>query len=48
MITKIPKLATTAPTRPFLNWRVETDPSAWVADAALLGVTHSEPYANDP
>ena len=40
--------STTAPSHPFLDWRVVTDPSAWEADIALLGVTHSEPYAGDP
>jgi agmatinase len=39
---------TTAPLRPFLDWRVVTDPAEWAADIALLGVTHSEPYPGDP
>ena len=39
---------TTAPLRPFLDWRVVTDPAQWAADIALLGVTHSEPYPGDP
>jgi len=39
---------TTAPLRPFLDWRVVTDPAEWAADIALLGVTHSELYPGDP
>lgn len=39
---------TTRPERPFGDWPVELDPARWQADVALLGVTHSEPYANDP
>ena len=38
---------TIAPLRPFLDWRVVTDPAQWAADIALLGVTHSEPYPGD-
>jgi agmatinase len=40
--------STTAPSRPFLDWRVCTDLRDWAADIALLGVTHSEPYPGDP
>jgi agmatinase len=43
-----PLLPTVAPQRPFLGWKVETDPAAWAAEVALLGVTHSEPYPGDP
>ena len=39
---------TTRPERPFGDWTVELDPSRWQADVALLGITHSEPYAHDP
>lgn len=39
--------ATAAPVRPFLDWRVVTDPSSVKADVALLGIQHSEPYAHD-
>src|SRR5689334_7034229 len=39
--------STTAPVRPFLDWRVVTDPEDWNADIALLGITHSEPYPGD-
>src|SRR5215470_13767304 len=39
---------TAAPLRPFLDWRVVTDPTAWSADVAVLGIQHSEPYAHDP
>jgi agmatinase len=39
---------TAAPARPFSDWTVELDPSAWRTDVALLGITHSEPYAADP
>ena len=38
---------TIAPPRPFLDWAVVTDPSAWSADVALLGIESSEPYAHD-
>jgi agmatinase len=38
---------TASPVRPFLDWPVVTDPSAWAADVALLGIQHSEPYAHD-
>ncbi|MBV8782603.1 MAG: arginase family protein [Gammaproteobacteria bacterium] len=38
---------TTAPPRPFLAFTLETDPARWDADVALLGITHSEPYARD-
>jgi len=36
-----------APPRSFLDWTLQTDPSAWNADVALLGITHSEPYPRD-
>jgi agmatinase len=39
--------ATIAPVRPFLDWPVVTDPSAWEADVALLGIPRSEPYPRD-
>jgi len=39
---------THAPVRPFLNWPVVTDPRAWKADAALIGLPNSEPYSGDP
>jgi agmatinase len=39
---------TAAPVRPFLDWRVATDPSEWSADIALLGVQQSETYSGDP
>jgi agmatinase len=39
---------TAAPARPFLDWPVETDPSGWTAEVALIGIQHSEPYAHDP
>jgi agmatinase len=39
---------TAAPVRPFLDWPVATDPGAWQADVALLGIQHGEPYAHDP
>jgi agmatinase len=38
---------TTMPARAFADWPVELDPLAWRADVALIGVTHSEPYADD-
>jgi len=38
---------TATPVRPFLDWTVVTDPSAWTADVALLGIQHSEPYSHD-
>lgn len=41
-------LPTAQPERSFGDWPVETDPARWQADVALLGVTHSEPYAGDP
>ncbi len=41
-------LPTTRPERAFGDWPVETDPARWQADVALIGVTHSEPYAGDP
>ena len=39
---------TMAPSRPFSDWAVECDPERWQTQVALLGVTHSEPYAGDP
>ena len=39
---------TSRPERPFGDWPVELDPSRWQAEVALLGITHSEPYAHDP
>jgi len=39
---------TLKPERPFLDWPVATDPVAWNAEVALLGIRHSEPYAHDP
>jgi agmatinase len=38
---------TVAPVRPFLDWPVATDPSAWDAEVALLGIPRSEPYPRD-
>jgi agmatinase len=38
---------TSAPSRPFLDWPVATDPSGWDAKVALLGIRHSEPYSHD-
>lgn len=44
-----PVLAPTAlPARPFLDWPVITDPAAWAARIALIGLPHSEPYPGDP
>lgn len=39
---------TAAPICPFLGWPVVTDPRLWTAQAAVLGIQHSEPYAGDP
>lgn len=39
---------TLAPAHPFLDWPVVTDPAAWHADIALIGIQHSEPYPHDP
>jgi agmatinase len=39
---------TAAPVRPFLDFRVATDPAHWSAELALLGVLQSEPYSGDP
>ena len=36
-----------APSRPFMDFPVVTDPSGWNADLAVLGIRHSEPYAHD-
>src|SRR6266852_8936922 len=40
--------STTAPARAFLDWPIVTDPSAWIADVALIGLPHSEPYVGEP
>ena len=40
--------ATTTPVRPFLDWPIETDPSKWDAQVAILGIPRSEPYPKDP
>lgn len=45
---RAPLTPTTPPARPFSAWAVETEPTRWQADVALLGITHSEPYAGDP
>ena len=39
---------TATPVRPFLDWRVTTDPAKWAAEVAVVGIQHSEPYAGDP
>lgn len=39
---------TATPVRPFLDWRVTTDPGKWAAEVAVVGIQHSEPYAGDP
>jgi agmatinase len=39
---------TMPPVRGFLDWPVATHPKDWIADVALLGIQHSEPYADDP
>ena len=39
---------TATPVRPFLDWRVTTDPAKWAAQVAVVGIQHSEPYAGDP
>ena len=39
---------TAAPVRAFLDWPVVTDPADWSGDVALIGIQHSEPYADDP
>ncbi|MCC7414448.1 MAG: arginase family protein [Gammaproteobacteria bacterium] len=38
---------TTRPAHPFLGWPVVLEPAKWNADVAILGITHSEPYAHD-
>ena len=43
-----PLAPTQAPSTAFLGWPIVTDPAAWAADIAVLGVTHSEPYSGDP
>lgn len=40
--------ATQVPARPFLDWPVVTDPSAWSAAVACIGLPHSEPYPGEP
>jgi agmatinase len=40
--------STAVPACGFLDWSIVTDPSAWVADVALIGLPHSEPYAGEP
>ncbi len=42
-----PLQPTASPVRPFLDWPIVTDPAAWSADVALIGIQHSEPYAHD-
>jgi len=39
---------TAEPIRGFLDWPVATEPNEWSADVALIGIQHSEPYADDP
>ena len=39
---------TTAPVCGFLDWPVVTDPSEWSAEVAMIGIQHSERYADDP
>jgi agmatinase len=48
VLTSTNTTSVTSPPRPFLDWRVVTDPADWAADIALLGVTHSEPYPGEP
>ncbi|MDE2293902.1 MAG: arginase family protein [Gammaproteobacteria bacterium] len=48
MTSTRPIAPTQPPATPFLDWPVVTDPAAWAADVAVLGVTHSEPYPGDP
>ena len=36
------------PPRGFLDWPVVTDPAAWQADVAIVGIPLSEPYPRDP
>jgi agmatinase len=38
---------TTAPAQPFIDFPVVLDPARWQADIAVIGITHSEPYAFD-
>jgi agmatinase len=40
--------STLVPTRPFLDWPIETDPARMSADVALVGIPYSEPYPGDP
>ena len=47
MRTPISMSPTATPIRPFLDWRVVTEPAEWLAEVALLGITHSEPYPGD-
>ena len=37
----------TAPSRPFMDFELALEPDDWQADVAVIGVTHSEPYAGD-
>ncbi len=37
-----------APDRSFMDFKVRTEPSAWEAGIAVIGIGHSEPYAHDP
>ncbi len=41
-------LPTARPARPFLDWRVVTDPSQWNVDIAVVGIQDSEPYTGEP
>lgn len=36
------------PPRGFLDWPIVTDPQAWRADVAIVGIPLSEPYPRDP
>lgn len=38
---------TLAPTHPFLDWPVVTEPARWDAQLAILGIPRSEPYPKD-
>lgn len=38
-----------APLRPFMDWRVATDPARWEpVDVALIGIPYSEHYSGEP
>jgi agmatinase len=39
--------ASARPVRPFVDFELVLEPDAWSADVAVIGVTHSEPYAGD-